>query len=359
MTTSRSSIQPTSLYRQQGMALLTVLLLVVVITVVAGSMLASQKIALRKQMLLLEQNQVLQDIEAAEQIAVGLIQADATLNNSDSVQDVWAQPIKPIKLGTHTLNLSIQDASQRFNINNLYHDGAVDEVSVSVFQRLLSNLGLDPILAYTVLDWQDPDNETHAEGGAEREAYLSGQEGVSVASIANQPFVSIDELVAVKGFTPEAVAKLKPYVTTVPYFLPINVNTADAIVLSALVEGSDPAQFSALVKEVKQQPFESIDAVMQTPPFSTLDDEKKASLKPLLAVTSRAFYVLIDAEIEDKHRYATTFISKVADEGEDATGSSNTEASQQSDAQGQPVIRAYGRKIWTYRPDFIETTQSK
>ncbi|KKL12914.1 hypothetical protein LCGC14_2530990, partial [marine sediment metagenome] len=48
----------------------TILLLVVSITVVAGSMLASQKIAIRRSGLLFDQNQLLQDIDAGHQLAV-------------------------------------------------------------------------------------------------------------------------------------------------------------------------------------------------------------------------------------------------------------------------------------------------
>ena len=242
--------------QQQGVALLTILLLVVVITVVAGSMLASQKIALRKQVLLLDQDQTLQDISAGEQVAAGLIQADMTLNNSDSLQDAWAQPIKPLPIGTHKVTLKIKDASQQFNLNNLYHDGAVDEAALAAFQRLLSNVGLEPTLAYAVLDWQDPDNDTQAEGGAEQEAYAADQNTAAApATIANQPFISVDELAAVKGFTPEKVATLKPYITAVPYFLPININTADATVLASLVEGGTPAQFASLLRPLRHSPL--------------------------------------------------------------------------------------------------------
>ena len=128
-----------------------------------------------------------------------------TLNDTDSVQDAWAQRMQPMQLGEHKVTLTIKDASAKFNINNLYHDGAVDESALATFQRLLSNVGLDPVLAYAVLDWQDPDNETHPEGGAEREAYVAqgsqGQQAL-VASIANQPFVSVDELAAVSGDKP-------------------------------------------------------------------------------------------------------------------------------------------------------------
>ena len=76
-------------HSQRGVALLTILLLVVSITVVAGAMLASQKIAIRRSGLLFEQNQLLQDIDAGQQMAVTLIRADDTLNDTDSEQEIF------------------------------------------------------------------------------------------------------------------------------------------------------------------------------------------------------------------------------------------------------------------------------
>lgn len=86
-------------HSQRGVALLTILLLVVSITVVAGSMLASQKIAIRRSGLVFDQNQLLQDINAGQQLAITMIRADNKLNDTDSEQDIWAQPIPPYTLG--------------------------------------------------------------------------------------------------------------------------------------------------------------------------------------------------------------------------------------------------------------------
>ena len=78
---------------QRGVALLTVLLLVVSITVVAGAMLASQKVAIRRSGVLFDHDQLLQDIHAGQQVAVTRIRADNQLNDTDSLQDIWAQPM--------------------------------------------------------------------------------------------------------------------------------------------------------------------------------------------------------------------------------------------------------------------------
>ena len=82
-------------HSQRGVALLTILLLVGSITVVAGAMLASQKIAIRRSGLLFDQNQLSQDLNAGQQLAITMIRADDKLNDTDSEQDIWAQPLPP------------------------------------------------------------------------------------------------------------------------------------------------------------------------------------------------------------------------------------------------------------------------
>ena len=144
-------------HSQRGVALLTILLLVVSITVVAGAMLASQKIAIRRSGLLFEQNQLLQDIDAGQQMAVTLIRADDTLNDTDSEQDIWAQPMPPYLLGGHSISIELRDEASRFNINNLYQNGEVNTVALALFERLLTQLGLESDIAIAVLDYQDLD----------------------------------------------------------------------------------------------------------------------------------------------------------------------------------------------------------
>ena len=47
-----------------------------------------------------------------------------------------------------------------------------------------------------------------------------------------QIFLEVEDLLAVKGFTPEIVNKLRPFVTVLPDPTPVNVNTAPPEVLN-------------------------------------------------------------------------------------------------------------------------------
>lgn len=224
--------------RERGMTLLTILLLVVAITIVAGSMLASQKIMQRQYALSLSQDQMREYALAGEAWASQLILQDSHANQSDSLQDSWAQPLAPMTLDNATIEVTISDEAARFNLNNLYHDGKVDEAAMAFFRKLLISQNINPAIANAVLDWQDPDSDPRPEGGAEFDFYQSTGKTLPMP-IANQPFTNVDELAWVRGMQKADFEKLKPLVTAVPFFLPMNVNTVKPELLVAMLSTPD------------------------------------------------------------------------------------------------------------------------
>jgi len=225
---------------QQGMALLTILLLVVAITIVAGSMLANQKVMIREFELTKGQGQLKEYALAGEAMATNLIAQDSQVNQVDSLADAWAKPLAEQTMNQVKVNIKIDDDASRFNINNLYHDGKVDDTALAFFQALLQANGLSPNIAMAVLDWQDPDSDTRADGGAEAAYYQSTGKKMAMG-IANQPFISVNELQHVRGMDSEALQKLAPYLTAVPYYLPMNINTVKPELLSILVNSPTEA----------------------------------------------------------------------------------------------------------------------
>lgn len=336
---------------QRGVALLTILLLVVSITVVAGAMLASQKMAIRQSGLLFEQDQLLQDLQAGQQLAVALIEADSKLNDFDSQQDIWAQPIPPYPVGTHTLKIEIHDDASRFNLNNLYHDGAVDEAALTTFKRLLVNLGLEESLALAVLDWQDPDATVFEDSANESTVYQFTQGATSSVTIPNQAFLTPDQLSDVPGMTPEAVATLRPLVTAVPYYLPVNVNSAVPEVVAAMLKDTPATQLQAFSAMRESQTVETLDDLWQIAPFNSLSEEDRKAISSQIDVESRAFTALISASDADKQRYATVRISKLPPPKESPPkGTGETQSVTPTGNEKTKVIRAFSQRLWPFRP---------
>ena len=350
-------------HSQRGVALLTILLLVVSITVVAGAMLASQKIAIRRSGLLFDQNQLLQDISAGQQLALTMIRADNKLNDTDSAQDIWAQPIPPYALGGHSIGIEVRDEASRFNINNLYQNGAVDTAAVAMFQRLLTQLNLEPDIAIAVLDCQDSDSKVYKDGGAEDAVYTQQ----SNTTLPNQSFVSIDQLQEVRGVTAEALKTLRPYITAVPYFVPVNVNTANPVLLAALMDGGTSEQMQGLVDMRSKQAIATIDDLWQLPVLSSLDDAQRKDLSTLLAVDSQAFLALITATDsgsigQTRQRFATVLISKTPTDvsaAESSNGNANNGGADSANnnsgtdnKEKAKTIEIVTQRLWAFRPSF-------
>ena len=68
----------------------------------------------------------------------------------------------------------------------------------------------------------------------------------------------VDDLLAVPGFTPEMLDKIKDFVIFLPRATPINVNTAPAEVLAARIDGLTLADATALVASRNTASFRDI-----------------------------------------------------------------------------------------------------
>lgn len=376
-----------ALNHQRGMALLTVLLLVVAITIVAGSMLARQRLLLREYALMQDQTQFREAALMGEGVAHQILQQDSQVNATDSLQDSWAKPIDTLTIDSFRVQVQINDAANRFNINNLYHDGKPDPLALAYMQALLLHIGLEPNIANAVLDWQDPDNQPMPDGGAEADFYQSL--GVAhPAPITNQPFTCIDDLRFVRGLDAQKVAVLKPYITAQPFYLPMNVNTAEPVLLqiapiaAALTiatadanqsptqatnqstmdenqqpdadnnaptpnkHGVDPAALALDQQAVNEwarlrrsnPPLESVSQLWALPMFSQNQDLSR--LAALFDVQSRAFEVTITVDKEGKQRVLQSTLAKVdADDTTSATSDVNL-------VQNKPkIIVAFNRRF--------------
>ena len=116
------------------------------------------------------------------------------------------------------------DLGTRLNANAL---------SESEFRTLFSNLLGDFVLAdqlaQAILDWRDSDEIARARGG-ERDDYLKAK---LLRLPTNQSFRDLEELLDVKGMTPDIYAVVSPYLTTLGA-AQVNLNTAPVPVLRVL-----------------------------------------------------------------------------------------------------------------------------
>lgn len=369
--------------KQQGMALLTVLLLVVAIVVVAGSMLASQKLSIRQTSLVLDNDRSSQNLQSGFVIAKAIIEQEQKTNDHDSMNDVWAKPMPPIEIDNQRIQIHITDASSRFNLNNLYQNQQVNVLAYASLQSLLASLGLKSDIAKQILDFQDMDNSVYEDGGDENLIYADG------GSFANQPFISVEQLLALPDMDMASYQKLRPFISVSPKFLPINVNTADPLLISAVLNAkvvnsnnpnntnntnnaNNPKQLSNILPEqlpdFYKNPQKSAESLWQQPVFQAYLDRHKnnnnennqSQQKRMFAVNSQAFNVQItvtdhanmgDGETHtQRQRYATALLIKSDQPTAQNSTNNNMPVNQDNSNDSGKNWQILYPRYWAYQP---------
>jgi len=178
--------------------------------------------------------------------ARAVLSDDRRSNSVDHLGEPWALRLPPMPVDKGELSGYIEDQQGKFNLNNLVKGGKVNLAQLAHFQRLLSVLGLPTALAGALADWIDADSEPQPQDGAEDAYYLSLQPPYLAA---NRPLIDVAELALVRGFDDKVRARLRPFVSALPVFTPVNVNTASPEVIAAVVDGLGLDGARALVEK--------------------------------------------------------------------------------------------------------------
>jgi general secretion pathway protein K len=294
---------------QQGVALLTILLMVVTATILAVGLLTRQDRMMRETSVLLRQDQSLQYALAGENLFSALLIASAQDNAKvDSAKSIWARPIPPYPVEDGVIAGKLIDQSGKFNLNDLYNNGQKNDVALAYFKRLLTTVGLQPTLASAVLDWQTSENALPTDSDGAKNSFYLGQTPSYQA--ANRPFQQIEELRKVRGFDEKSYQLLAPYVSTLPQFSAININTAPMPVLAALDDSLTPAAVNAWIVERNAQAegIAQVTSLWQYPTFAKVPADAQSALATLLDVKSSYFEAQINVNLSGRNRYLTSDI---------------------------------------------------
>ncbi|WP_176158363.1 type II secretion system minor pseudopilin GspK [Burkholderia multivorans] len=273
---------------ERGAAIITALLVVALAAILVSGMLWRQQVQVRR----IENQRMLAQ---AQWVARGALDWTRMILRSEGdtapgityLGGIWAVPIAKTKLsdflgrigapnqgGDDTyISGSIEDAQAKFNLRNLIASPAPGVLQLNVaqlaaFQRLLTTLGYDGAFAkrialqvraglmHSATRFQLPTlpgggmaptapvmgGDTQAGGFTDDPGLADGERGPAPLTMT-----SVDSLLDVDGVTPEMVARLRPFVTVLPTTTPVNMNTAPAEVIAALVPGMSVSSAQALV----------------------------------------------------------------------------------------------------------------
>ena len=288
--------------KERGVAIISALLVVSLAAILVSGMLWRQQVQFRR----IENQRLLAQAQWISRSALDwtrlILRSEADTSPTVTyLGGVWGVPIAKTKLsdflgqigevraqqGASTyLSGSIEDAQAKFNLRNLVSTPTPGVLTINVaqiqaFQRLLAMLGMNGSLAKTVAlqiraglarsatrfqtqtgngpagaagatgQSTEATIAALAQGGAAGGGNFTDDPGLkdmdSNAPVAPLQMISVDSLLDVPGFSQEAVAKLRPFVTVLPTNTAVNMNTAPAEVIAAVVPGMNLSQAQAFV----------------------------------------------------------------------------------------------------------------
>ncbi|MNZ32427.1 putative type II secretion system protein K [compost metagenome] len=295
--------------RQRGVALLTVLLVVAVVTVVCAGLIARTQLSIRSSGNELHLRQVTQYALGGEALAEAMLVRDLRQGNPrtpvDHPGEAWARPLSTFKLDDGgSLSVRIEDPSGRFNLNSLVRDGQLNEPAILQFRRLLLRLGIEAPYTERLVDWLDQDQEPYGPSGAEDNQYLLLQPPYRAA---NQAMSDVSELRLVLGMTELDYRKLLPFVCVLPTDAKLNVNTANALVLSTLADNLDADSGALLVAARGATGFRSVEAFLGQPALAGIGQAEG------LDVGSRYFQVISEVRLAGRRQVLVSTLQRGSD----------------------------------------------
>ena len=252
----------TRLHRQRGVAVITALLLTTLAITIVSSLFWQQQVQVRSienQRLQLQNEWILR---GALDWAALILREDAKYSSVDNLDEPWAVSLAETRLDQYvendradtdvadaTLSGGISDAQARYNLTNLSLDGTINPAEVAAFERLLDNAKLDPGLAQATAD--------AIAASIKKPAATAADSGVQ-SGPQTMKLAQVNDLLAVPGFSPEMLDRIKELVIFLPRATPINVNTAPAEVLAARIDTLTLSDAATLVANRKTASFRDI-----------------------------------------------------------------------------------------------------
>jgi general secretion pathway protein K len=217
--------------KQRGVAVVLAMGVVALAAIAATAIMTTQSTWTHRHVLATNHIQAQAFVQGGVDWIRTVLGEDLRTSAVDHLAEPWALKLAPIAVENGTVSVSLEDQQSLFNINNMLRDGKINPVELANFYRLLDILGLPEELASALIDWIDSDAMPQPDG-AEDDYYMTL---VPPYLAANRPLVHVSELALIRGFDEDVRARLRPFVTALPRSTALNVNTAPAEVLAAVI----------------------------------------------------------------------------------------------------------------------------
>jgi len=215
----------------------------------------------------------------------------------------YSLPGTPLKQDDETGSIEITwtEESGKINLNDLVNsDGTPNADTEKKLKRLGKQLNIPDTVWNALIDWLDADDLLAGSGGAETSYYKTLKQPYSAR---NGKLATLTELSLVRGFKPEIVAKLQPFVTVYPMQAGIartkvNINAAPKEVIIALDERISDSMAERVLEERKLHPFKQVSDLSTISGFSSLS----MGLVGFTTTKGDIFRIISIAKVKDSTR---------------------------------------------------------
>jgi general secretion pathway protein K len=276
--------------RQRGAALLTAMLTVALVATLASAALWQQWRQVEIEIAERGRSQTAWMMTGAMDWTRLILREDAISAQgaaADHLGEPWALAVQESKLSTFLsqdqqwregdaevfLSGQVTDAQSRMNVMNLVEDGQISPPALARFAALFERLGL-PLGELQTLAQQ-----LQASLQASRASQVNPNSAPSSPGTAALMPQQTAQLVWL-GLSPGTVAALQAHIIVLPEATPVNLNTASAEVLSAVLPGLDLASARQAVTQRQRGHWASLNAAQEALGSSgRLLDEKQHSVQ--------------------------------------------------------------------------------
>lgn len=283
--------EPGARRAQRGAAIVTAILIVTIVTVIVSGLFWREHVTVRS----VENRMSLAQAQWIERVALDwtrvILRVDGAQRQVDHLGEFWAEPVPPTVVdetftggarvgdGSRSVVFAGQafDAQGRLNLNNLLPTNEVQmrKASLDAFKKLLDLMGLPRELADRL--------QMRMATTVDR----PGADG-KIIPASNLPLVKLDDLKAYREFEPGIVEMLREHVVFLPRPTPVNLNTASALVVAAVIpslQREDAVRFANRSRG-NERKYETVGAALQA-----IKDAAAPAVQGMVSINSSYFLI--------------------------------------------------------------------
>ena len=250
---------------QRGAALILAMLVAALAATVAVALAADQQRWLADVGNRRDQVQAQSLALAGVQWARQILADDARAGTVDFVGEPWSYPLPPTPIADGSIEGRIEDAQARLNLNNAAQEGKAGDAERARLMQLFAAKGVDSRMLDAVADWIDDDTLARP-NGAEDAWYGEKSRG---AVAANATMLREAEIAALRGARLDTWSALDASVAALPLGTTLNINTASADVVAAVIPDLAGEKLAAFIAERARKPFTTMAELRQRLPRET------------------------------------------------------------------------------------------